>query len=164
MIRFFAVATVVAAFLGASGDAVAAPPPFQIQVIATENGKDVFEAWDRGDGKPFSIEPVKFAPRGKPLSAVVMFRGCQPDVLGNCNVVMNMVAYDPAGKKYGELVKAELWQGKPAPNPGYTQLSRTSMTIVIEPKDLAGTYRITVVARDLIAGTEAVSEARFEVE
>ena len=138
--------------------------PFEINLVVTENGDELFNSWDRPTGKPFNVVPVKVAPRGKFLSAVVLFKGCKADGSGNCNAELDIIAYDPKGKVYGEMPKVELWQKKPAPDPSYTQLSRSYMGIVIEPKDPPGTYRITAVARDLNAKAEARSEARFEVK
>ena len=62
------------------------------------------------------------------------------------------------------MPKVELWQRKLAPEAGNTQLSRSYMGLIIEPKDLPGIYRVTAVARDLNAKSEAKSEARFEVK
>lgn len=138
--------------------------PLEISVTVTDQGNELFDSWDRPTGKPFGVEPIKSAPRGKFLSAVVMFKGCAPSSSGSCNAMMDIVAYDPNGKIYGEMPRVELWQGKLAPEPGYTQLSRSYMGLVIEPGDPPGTYRILVVARDLIAKTEARSEARFDVK
>jgi len=142
----------------------AGPEPFEVNLTVTEKGNELFNSWDRPTGKLFKVEPIKVASRGKFLSAVVLFKGCKPDISGNCNAVIDIVAYDPKGKIYGEMPRVELWQQKPAPNSGYTQLSRSYMGLVIEPKDVPGTYRLTVVARDLNAKTEAKSEARFEVK
>ena len=137
---------------------------FEISVTVTEKGKQLFDSWDNSTGKPFNVEPVKIAPRGKFLSAVVLFKGCKADSAGNCNVDMDIMAYDPDGNIYGKMPSVELWQQKPAPDPGFTQLSRGFMGIVIEPKDPPGVYRVTVVARDKNAKTEAKSDARFEVK
>ena len=142
----------------------AQPQPFEVNLTVTEKGSELFDTWDRPAGKPFNVEPIKVATRGKFLSAVVLFKGCQPDAYGNCNAVMDIVALDPKGKTYGEMPRVELWQNKPAPDPRYTQLSRSYMGLIIEPNDISGTYRITIVARDLNAKTEAKSEARFEVK
>jgi len=138
--------------------------PFEIYLVVTEHGNELFSSWDRPTGKPFSAVPVKIAPRGKFLSAIVLFKGCKADGSGNCNAELDIVAYDPKGKVYGEMPRVELWQRKPAPDPGHTQLSRSYMGIVIEPKDPPGTYRVTAVARDLNAKSEAKSEAKFEVK
>jgi hypothetical protein len=141
-----------------------APQPFEVNLTVTEKGGELFDSWARPTGKQFIVEPVNVAPRGKFLSAVVLFKGCKPDSAGNCNAVMRIVAYDPKGKVYGELPRVELWQGKPPPSGGNSQLSRSYMGLEIETKDPPGTYRITVVARDLNAKVEAMSEARFEVK
>ena len=140
------------------------PAPFQINIYVTDKGNELFNNWDRPTGKDFSVGQIKVAPRGKFLSAVILFRACKPDSSGNCNAVVDIVAYDPTGRVYGELRRRELWQQKPAPAPGYTQLSRTYMGIVIEPNDPPGTYRITAVARDLNQMTESRSETQFDVE
>lgn len=147
------------------------PPPktirsaaLEINVIVTEKGNELFDTWDKPTGRQFNVEPVKVASRGKFLSAVVLFKGCHADRAGDCNVDMDIIAYDPNGKIYGEMSGVELWQRKPAPDPGFTQLSRGFMGIVIEPKDPPGVYRVTVVARDKNSKTEAKSVARFEVK
>jgi hypothetical protein len=161
------VASAVFSAYGLAADApqkAAAAGLFEISLVVTENGDELFNSWDRPKAKPFNVVPVKVAPRGKFLSAVVLFKGCKADGSGNCNAELDIVAYDPKGKVYGEMPKVELWQRKPAPEAGNTQLSRSYMGLIIEPKDLPGTYRVTAVARDLNAKSEAKSEARFEVK
>ncbi len=137
---------------------------FEINLVVTLKGNELFKSWDRPTGKSFNVDPVKVAPRGKFLSAVVLFKGCEADSSGNCNAELDIVAFDPKGKIYGEMPRVELWQQKPAPDPGYTQLSRSYMGLIIEPMDPSGMYRVIAVARDLNAKTEAKSEARFEVK
>lgn len=137
---------------------------FEVSIYVTSKGEELFNNWDRPTGKPFNVESLKVAPRGKFLSTVVFFKGCKPDRSGNCNAVVDIVAYDPKGKLYGQMPGVELWQKKPAPDPGYTQLSRSYMGLVIEPNDPPGIYRITAVARDLNGKSEANSEASFEVK
>jgi hypothetical protein len=134
-----------------------------LTIIVTAKGDELFRSWDRPSGKPFTAEPVDAVRRGQFLSAVVLFQGCKPDAAGNCNVEMDITAYDPKGRTYGEMPKVELWQAKPAPAPGFTQLSRSFMGIVIEPTDASGKYRVSVVARDLNAKTQARSETTFTV-
>jgi hypothetical protein len=86
-----------------------------INVVVTAKGEQLFDSWDRPTGKPFSVVPVKVAKRGEFLSAVVLFKGCRPDPAGNCNVEMDITAFDPKGRTYGTMPKEELWQAKPAP-------------------------------------------------
>lgn len=136
----------------------------EIQLIVTAEGRELFESWGSPNGKPFEIVPVTTAPRGEFLSAVVLFEGCTADASGNCNVELDIVAYDPAGKVYGEMKGAELWQHRPAPAPGHSQLGVSYMGLEIEPQDPAGTHRVEALARDLNAGAEARSATQFEVE
>ena len=135
----------------------------EITLIVTAKGKELFNSWNRPTVKPFQVEPVKVAERGPLLSAVVLFKGCKPDEAGNCNVDLDIVAYDPKGKVYGEMKGVELWKKKPAPDAGYTQLGVDYMGIVIEPQDLPGTYRVTAVAKDRNEKIEAKSSISFEV-
>lgn len=134
-----------------------------VNVIVTAQGDALFRAWDRGT-PGFSVVPVQNPQRGQFLSAVVLFSGCKPDIAGNCNAEMDITAYDPRGNKYGAMPKAELWKAKPAPMRAATQLSREYMGVVIEPGDLAGIYRIVVVARDLNSKGEATAETTFTVK
>ncbi len=136
----------------------------EIHLVVTAKGRELFNSWNRPKGKPFQVEPVKVAERGPFLSAVVLFEGCKPDMSGNCDVDLDIVAYDPNGNVYGEMKGVELWKGKPAPDSGYTQLGMDYMGIVIEPRDPPGTYRVTAVARDRNARSEANSSASFEVK
>ena len=139
-------------------------PGLEAHLIVTAEGRELFNYWDNPDGKPFESVPVKIAPRGKFLSAVVLFRGCKADASGNCNVELDIVDYDPSGKVYGEMKGVELWQHRPAPAPGHSRLGVSYMGLEIEPQDPAGTYRVEALARDLNAGAEATSATLFEVE
>jgi hypothetical protein len=136
---------------------------FEISVVVTDRGNAVFDNWDKPTGKAFDVSPIKLAPRGKFLSALLMFKGCAPDKSGNCNADVDIIAYDPKGNVYGKMLGVELWQQKPAPDAGFTQLSRSYMGLVIEPKDPIGTYRVMAVARDRVGKIEARAETQFQV-
>ena len=160
----FVISGATTASIGANMPAPAAPTArLEISLVVTANGKELFESWERPTGKPFRVEPVKVAARGRFLSAVVLFKGCKPDAAGNCNIEVDFVAYDPKGAVYGDMKNAELWQSKPAPTRGKTQLGVNYMGIVIEPKDIAGKYRVVATARDKNANEEANAAATFEV-
>lgn len=119
LVLFLALGASATAWAVDAPKSAAGPEPFEVNLTVTEKGNELFNSWDRPTGKPFKIEPIKVASRGKFLSAVVLFKGCKPDTSGNCNAVMDIVAYDPKGKIYGEMPRVELWQQKPAPDSGY---------------------------------------------
>jgi hypothetical protein len=133
-------------------------------LYVTAKGRELFHAWETNPAGGFSVVPVKVANRGEFLAAVIFFKECAVGPDGNCNAVVDITAYDPAGKVYGEFKGEELWVGKPAPRPGHTQLSVGYMGLVIEPSDPAGRYKVVATARDLVSGKEATSEATFDVE
>ena len=142
---------------------VAAADNLELSVTVTDKGNQVFDAWDRPTGQRFDVSPIKVAPRGKFLSALLMFKGCAADAAGNCNAEVDIIAYDPKGNVYGKMMGVELWQAKPAPSAGFTQLSRSYMGIEIEPKDPIGTYRVVAIARDKNSKRETRAETTFQV-
>ena|SRR5258708_3348906 len=143
--------------------AAESPSEFELSIVLTDKGSAIFDTWDRPTGKPFDVSGIKIAQRGKFLSALLMFKGCAADASGNCSADVDIIAYDPKGNVYGKMIGVELWQNKPAPSAGFTQLSRSYMGLMIEAKDPIGTYRITAVARDRNGKREARAEATFQV-
>ena len=142
---------------------LAEPSTFEVRVVITDRGDAIFDSWDHPSGGTFKVDSIRVAPRKRFLWALVLFKGCRADNSGDCNADVDIMAYDPSGKVYGTMPGAELWQRKPAPAPNFTQLSRSYMGLVIEPNDPIGTYRISVVARDRNAATEAKAEVQFQV-
>ena len=136
---------------------------FELSVVVTDRGNSIFDTWDNPTGKRFDVSPIKVAPRGKFLSALLLFKHCKPDKVGHCNADVDIIAYDPKGNVYGKMLGVELWQQKPAPDPGFTQLSRSYMGLVIEPTDPIGTYRVVAVARDKNGKSEVKAETQFQV-
>lgn len=135
-----------------------------IRILVTAEPEKVFHPTKGPDGKYSQAQPLKVAPRGKPISALVFFRDCKPDAGGNCNVDVDVQGVTPSGALFKNQRGAELWRNKPAPHPGITQLGSPHIRITIEPSDPAGVYRINAVAHDRIAGTDARAEATFEVK
>ncbi len=131
--------------------------------MVTDKAAEIFDTWDNPTGRPFDVPGIKLAARGKILSALILFKGCAPNAAGNCSADVDIIAYDPKGNVYGKMMGVELWQDKPAPSAGFTQLSRSHMAIVIEPNDPVGTYRITAVAKDRNGKREARAETTFQV-
>jgi hypothetical protein len=150
-------------FLVMAGQSHAAESLLSASVFVTAEGNELFRAWETDPAGGFSIVPVKGARRGEFLSAVVLFTGCAADNDGNCNAVLDITAFDPSGKVYGEFSERELWIGKPAPTSRRTQLAVDYMGLVIEPSDPSGTYKLVAKARDLVSGAEVVAETSFTV-
>ena len=134
-----------------------------IRILVTAEPEKVFHPTKGPDGKYSQAQPVKVAPRGQTISALVFFKDCKPDAAGNCNVDVDLLGVTPSGALFKNQRGAELWRNKPAPHAGITQLGAPHMKITIEPGDPAGVYRVTAVAHDRNGGTEVKAEATFEV-
>jgi hypothetical protein len=144
-----------------------APPPrgkLEIRVLVTAEPEKVFHPTKGADGKFAQAEPVKIAPRGKPIAAVVFFKNCQPDAGGNCNLDADLLGVDPRGAIFENRKGAALWRNVKAPAGGFAQLGSSYMNMKFEPTDPAGVWRITAVAHDRNSGAEARSEASFELK
>src|SRR5258706_5395531 len=121
-------------------------------LFVTNQPGTVFMRWQQG--RPVELSSVKTARRGEPIAALVLFSECAGDKQGNCDVRMNIVVLDPAGKVYGEAKDTEVWSGRAALSPGTSQLGVGYMVVRIERKDLAGTYRIKVHVTDRIGRSD----------
>jgi len=164
--RLVAITVASLTALGVAAAETSSPAPsttFELSVVVTDRGKSILDTWDYRTGQRFEISPTKVAPWGKFLSALLLFKGCRPDKRGNCNADVDIIAYDPKGNVCAKLLGVELWQQKPAPDSGVTQLGRSYMNLVIEPTDPSGTYRIVAVARDKNGKTETKAETQVQV-
>ncbi len=135
-----------------------------IRLLVTAEPDKVFRPTTGPDGKHAIAQPVKVAPRGKPIAAFVFFQNCKPDNAGKCNVDLDLLGIDPRGSAFENRKGAPLWRNQKAPHPGIIQLGTSYMKIQLEPKDLAGTYKVVAVARDRNSGAEARADASFEVK
>lgn len=135
--------------------------PFTAELLLTNKPGTLFMRWEQGE--KVALPNVETARRGERMAAVVLFSGCGRDAQGHCDVRMDMVVLDPAGKTYGESKDTEVWVGRAAPAAGEKQLGVGYLMIRIEPKDPPGQYRITARVSDRISGAVLPLERDFEV-
>ncbi len=144
--------------------AVAPPGKLEIRLLVTAEPGKVFRPAKGANGQTDFAEPVKVVPKGKQIAAVVFFQGCKPNPAGNCNLDLDLKGVDPRGVAFQDRKGAKLWSNRAAPHAGVTQLGAAYMKLQFEPNDPPGIYRILAVAHDRVSGTEARSEASFEVK
>jgi len=142
----------------------ALPRKLDIHILVTAEPEKVFHPTKGPDGKFSQPEPVKVAPRGSLVAAVVYFKDCQPDTTGNCNVDVDLQGIAPGGAKFQDRKGAALWRNVKAPAAGMTQLGSSYVKMQFEPSDPAGNYRVIAVAHDRNSGAQARAEASFEVK
>lgn len=148
------------------------PPPLlvppsgklEIRLLVTDEPNKVFRPAKGANGQSDLAQPAKVVPKGKQIVAVVFFQGCQANPAGNCDLDVDLKAVDPQGTAVQDHKAAKLWPNRPAPRAGLVQLGSAYMKLQFEPNDPPGIYRVLAVAHDRVGGTEASSEASFEVK
>jgi tetratricopeptide (TPR) repeat protein len=111
----------------------------------------------------FKLPIISSVKRGTPLYTVIFFgnAGFKND---RCNVVADMVIYDPRGKIYGERRNLNVWNDLPPLSNREIGLSVEYMAIIIEPKDPSGTYNVTAVVTDKLKNVKINLETKFTVK
>lgn len=95
-----------------------------------------------------SIDRVRI---NQPISAFIVFSGCQATPTGKCNVSMAFRVIQPDGKVYATTSNMEVWQDQDAPGSALA-LSVQYLRIRIEPHEPRGRYTVYVEVRDNNSG------------
>jgi hypothetical protein len=127
---------------------------FGAMLFLTDQPKEFNEAWDRPAAPGYTphMHTVSEAKRGDVVAAIVLFKRCSADPLGNCRSQVQYRVLRPDGSLYGEHT-ATLWNAPPGPLENL-QRGNDQLMLRIEPNDPLGTYRIEAVVRDHIARRE----------
>ena len=135
---------------------------FGAHLILT-NDKDYMKKWEQPTNG-FYINAVHSAIRKQPIFVLITFANPGVDEKGFCNISANLTVNAPDGKLYGEIKNGDCWKNMLAPPVGNIQLSKVSMGIVIEEKDLLGRYVVNAVVNDKIKNTELQLSDYFDVK
>lgn len=121
-------------------------------LIVTDKGEELLTGWAEGHQR-ITYKNVDTADRGKFITVIIRFLGCEADERGLCNATVDYVAYQPDGSVYGDALRdGELWIGKPPPSPGSSQLSVDYLGLVVEATDPEGEYRLEAKVTDRVSG------------
>lgn len=136
---------------------------FAVQQIVTDDAARLLRGWshpEEADESP----AVDHLARGQAVDAFIVFRGCKPNPVQQCNVTADFTLIGPQGQVYAEHRDAELWVGKAPPAMNALALSESSLAIVIEPDDPAGHYVVRADVTDHVAGITLRTEKTLEVD
>ncbi|MGB5817470.1 MAG: hypothetical protein WBI27_19950, partial [Thermoanaerobaculia bacterium] len=135
---------------------------FEACLIVTDEGQELLTKWAGGEPR-LTIRNIDIARRGEFITVIVRFLGCQEDESGLCNAAVDYVSYKPDGTVYGEMRDRELWIGKPAPEPGASQLSAEYMGLIIEATDPAGEYTVEAKVKDRVGDLSVTVSRKLKV-
>jgi hypothetical protein len=122
----------------------------------------VLEAWAQPTPEAH-IKSVARMKHGQAIYTFVVFRGCQTDAAGHCDLSADFEVFDPAGKPYVQQRGVRTWVDRPPSDPtGYT-LGNGYMGLVVEAKDPPGPYRVRMALTDKVAGVTLHSEQTVTV-
>jgi hypothetical protein len=141
---------------------MAASDPLGVMQIATDDAKQLMAQWTKPDPN-VQIAATTKTTRHRPITTFIVFRGCQADPAGNCNVTADFAITGPTGKPYDQAKGAPIWVGHPPPPGNGLQLSATGLGIEFEDKDALGAYLVRVTVTDHVAGKVLHTEQSLTV-
>lgn len=134
---------------------------FGAQLWQTDDSS-FFKLWDT-PSDTMKLPIVSYVKRGTPLYMVILF-GNAGFKNGKCNVVADMVIYDPKGEIYGKRKNLNVWKDLPPLSSREIGLSVEHMIIIIEQKDPNGTYNVIATVKDKLKKVKINLETNFTVE
>ncbi|MDX3886205.1 MAG: hypothetical protein QHC65_17420 [Sphingomonas sp.] len=135
---------------------------FAVQQIITDDAAALLREWNGPDhaGRPPIIDRIG---REKVVDSFIVFTGCTPNPVNQCNVTADFTLIGPQGQVYARHRDTELWVGKAPPAGGALTLSDASLGIFIDPEDPAGDYVVRARVTDHVAGITLRTEKRLTV-
>lgn len=161
----------IAPLLLAAAAAAATPSPsdfasrdgFSVQQIITDDASRLVRDWARPDQATESPVIDRIG-RERVVDSFVVFKGCRPNPVQQCNVTADFMLIGPQGQVYARHRDAALWVGKAPPEMDALALSESSLGIFIEPEDPAGDYIVRADVTDHVAGITLRTEKRLTVD
>ena len=99
---------------------------------------------------PPRLNAINTVRRGETVSALLIFHGCTPAATGACEVVSSFIIEGPDGGRTPGG-GGPVWTEAPA-RPGLLQLGQAGMSVVFDPSDPVGDYRIIANIEDRVSG------------
>lgn len=133
---------------------------FGVQIVLSADEGQFRQTWNSSTTLP-TLSTTNTVRLGAPVSALLIFHGCSPNVTGVCDVVTEFILEDAYGKRTpagGGLV----WSEKPLQH-RLLQLGRASMTVVFDKTDPVGNYKITANVKDRVSGRALSVGSRLSV-
>lgn len=135
---------------------------FAVQQIVTDDAARLLRDWENPDQatQPPAIDTIA---REHVVDSFIVFRGCRPNPIHQCDVTADFTLIGPQGQIYAEHHDADLWVGKAPPALGGLTLSTSSLGIYIEPDDPGGDYIVRADVTDHVAGITLRTEKTLKV-
>jgi len=123
---------------------------FGAEIVFTTDAEQLEKTWAT-PSDTVHVDSIDRARINQPISAFIVFSGCQATSTGKCNVSMTFRVIQPDGKVYATTPEMEVWQDKDGPGSALA-LSVQYLRIRIEPHESRGRYTVYVEVRDNNSG------------
>ncbi len=130
---------------------------FAVAQISTNDAQKLMADWETVTPVVQLVSSTRTV-RNKPIVTFIVFKGCQADAAGNCNVTVDFDTFDPSGKDYDHTKAAKVWVGRLAAPNLSLQLSEAGYGLVFEDKDPVGAYRVVATVTDHQSGVSLRTE------
>lgn len=121
---------------------------FLVQLVITPDEAELRKAWNTSSPAP-ALRTVESVKRAVSSSAMLILRGCAPNAIGQCEVVVEFFVVTPSGKRV-PAGGGPLWTSEP---PRATLvLGSASMNFGFGATDEAGLYSVQAKVTDRIGG------------
>ncbi len=124
---------------------------FGAWLMLVADDRKLYTDWAK-PGASVNVNEVDTVRVNEPVSAFVVFSGCQPDLIGNCSVKMRYRVLSPNGTVHTETPSMEVWLHRSAPPARTWELGVDYLKMAIEPHEQLGNYQIQVQVRDENSG------------
>ena len=122
---------------------------FGVHIVLAANEAQFRKTWHSSRTPP-RLNAINTVRRGETVSALLIFHGCTPAATGACEVVSSFII---EGSDGGRTPGGDgpVWTEAPA-RPGLLQLGQAGMSVVFDPSDPVGDYRIIANIEDRVSG------------
>lgn len=133
---------------------------FSSWLVLVPDDRALYSAWQR-PGASVQVNETEQVRINEPISAFIVFSGCEADSSGNCDVQMRFRVLAPDGSVYTESPPMEVWQGKMPPHAQVLELSVGYLKVAIESHEQVGNYQVEVQVKDRISGKVLLLQKAF---
>ncbi len=93
--------------------------------------------------------------------AILIFRGCNADAQGKCDVVEEVTMRNPAGLRT-PMITAKVWNAEPLPK-GAQQIGMNGVKIAFGKSEALGIYELLARVTDKVTGVNLVVSTKLKV-
>lgn len=134
---------------------------FGVMQVAAGDVNTFIAAWKMGNG-PKSAKTSTVA--NQPLFVFLIFQGCKPDPLGNCDIVADYVITRPDGTTNEDNKGVVVWNKAAPADSKKPTIGDGALGYGVDDEGPFGDYRVVATVTDKVAGTTVTTEQTLTIK